>query len=93
MFKAFYALLATLLNGTFSKILTGAGLGLFTSAVSQTLLTSLFDTAINSINSSSADILGLLHILGFDTFLSVVFGAIIARLTIQSFSLRLQKLN
>ena len=45
----------------------------------------------NSVNSVSADVLGLAHLAGFDVAMSLILGAIVTRLTLNSQKLMLKK--
>jgi hypothetical protein len=91
MAKFLYSIFSVLLNGFFRKIMIASGIGLFTGAVSKQILETLMNLVISNFSYSS-DVLSLASIAGLDSFLSIIFGAILSRVTIDNLSLRLQKI-
>jgi hypothetical protein len=75
-----------LLSSMIARLLTGAGLAI----LSATALTTLINTYFNGFNSVIGSfppvVLGLAHISGLDTALSIIISAIIAKIAIRSIS-------
>lgn len=80
-----------LTKGSVKSALTGAGLGLASSAVVLTAVQSYIDKLLVAGNSMSADALGLLALSGAHIALSMIIGAIVYRLTITSTKLTLMR--
>ncbi len=91
MWSKLVSILNSLSKGTLKNVLTGAGLMLTTNIV----VFSTFQTAVNvlknSVNSISADVLGLAHLAGFDVAMSLILGALVTRMTMNSSKLILKK--
>ena len=85
-------LFTSLQKGFLKNVLSGAGVML----TSATLVFTAFDTAVsvlrNNLNSVSADVLSLAHLAGFDVAISLVLGALVTRLTLNSTKLALKKI-
>jgi hypothetical protein len=84
-----------LLLGAFSssavlKFLVGAGLGLGTSAFMITFLNYYVDQAVGSTSALGA-VAGLIGLSGLDKALSIVVGALVARVSINSLNIKLIK--
>lgn len=84
-------LFTSLQKGTLKNVLTGAGLMLGTNAIFLTTFSAAVNVLKNSVNSVSADVLSLAHIAGFDIAMSLILGAIVTRLTMNSSKLVLRK--
>ena len=84
-------LLTSLQKGTLKNVLTGAGLMLGSNAIVLTAFSTAVNTLKNSVNSASADVLGLAHLAGFDVAMSLILGALVTRLTLNSQKLMLKK--
>ncbi len=93
MFAVFFRLFTVLLSSAFSRVLLGAGLGLISGAGILTLLNYFIGQATSNLTSGSGVILGFLHLIGLDTFLSITLGALVTKATIQSAELTLKKLS
>ena len=78
-------LLSSLQKGFLKNVLTGAGVTLSTAGITLTALR-------NNLNSVNADVLSLAHLAGFDIAISLVLGALVTRLTLNSTKLALKKI-
>jgi branched-subunit amino acid transport protein AzlD len=58
-----------------------------------TLINTFISSAVSNISSATSSILGLIHLAGIDTFLSITLGALVTRATIQSAQVSLSKLT
>lgn len=76
-------------SGAAKNMLTGAGLGLATSAFILTILNRYIDVFTQSMNG--LQMIGLLAISGVDVAMSVIIGALVTRATIASQSISLTK--
>lgn len=84
---------ASLQKGFLKNVLTGAGLTLGTASISLVAFKTAFNHFKNSVNSVSADILGLAALGGFDIFFSLIIGAMVTRMTMSDGRLFLKKLG
>lgn len=84
-------LFTSLQKGSLKNVLTGAGLMLGSNAIFLTAFSTAVNALKNSVNSVSADVLGLAHLAGFDVAMSLILGAIVTRLTLNSQKLMLKK--
>lgn len=87
------SLLMDLQKGQLKRMLTGAGLALGTSSVSYLA----FQQAVNAVKNQAygigGDLLAILHIAGFDIFLSTILAAIVTRISLNAGSLTLKKIS
>ena len=85
-------LFTSLQKGTLKNVLTGAGVMLTTNVV----VLATFQAAVNSLrsglNSISADVLSLASLTGVDIGMSLILGAVVTRLTLNSSKLVLKKM-
>lgn len=91
MWSRLAALFTSLQGGLLKNILLGAGLMLTTSAVFMTAFATAVNSFRNSLSGVSADVLALAHLAGFDLSISIILGAIVTRLTLNSSTLMLRK--
>lgn len=77
-------------SGFLKKLLTGAGLGLVTSAVSLTALNSLM-SHLQSSYTALGIAANLLSLAGFDVGLSIILGAMVVKMTVGSGKISLGK--
>jgi len=87
--KAFFT---GLLGGSLKTILTGAGLGLASAAISMAVINYYIDQTVSAAGGLGT-FASLLGIAGFDVALSIIFSAIVLRITINSTRLTIRKLN
>lgn len=80
-----------LLESAVKKLLLGAGLSVVSMAVIQTVFDSYLRKAISQTGSMDNWILGLIAIAKLDVCMSIIIGAVIARVAISSASLSLRK--
>lgn len=90
MFSGFAGLLKSVNKGWLKDVLSGAGLTLATSGASLFLFSQMLGLFRNNMGSLPAAILSLAHISGFDIFFSLIFGAYVARMTLNSGNLVLK---
>jgi len=91
MGKLFYLVGTFLLQGSVKTALLGAGLGLASAVVMKTVLERYINQALQQMQGFDAVVASFLHLSGFDIALSVVIGALIARVTMNSMKLSLIK--
>ena len=91
MYAFFLALFEAILARGFSRVLIGAGLGFGTSAFLITFVNYYINKAVTTMSGTSADVLGLVALSGSDKGLSIIIGALVCRVTIQSLSLKMVK--
>lgn len=80
-----------LLESAIKKLLLGAGLAVVSMAVIQTYFDSYLQKAINQTGSMDNWILGLIALAKLDVCMSIIIGAVVARVAISSASLGLKK--
>ncbi|AWA47940.1 DUF2523 domain-containing protein [Acinetobacter junii] len=85
-------LFTSLQKGALKNILTGAGLMLTSSTLVFTAFAAAVNALRNSLSGVSADVLSLAHLTGFDVAISLVLGALVTRLTLNSTKLALKKM-
>lgn len=85
-------LFTSLQKGFLKNALTGAGVMLASSALVFTAFASAVNALRNNLNSVNADVLSLAHLAGFDIAISLVLGALVTRLTLNSTKLALKKM-
>ena len=90
MFSGFSGLLKSVNKGWLKDVLSGAGLTLATSGASLFLFNQMLNIFKNNLGGVPVDILSLAHIAGFDIFFSLIFGAYVARMTLNSGNLVLK---
>ncbi|WP_312967895.1 DUF2523 family protein [Acinetobacter gerneri] len=93
MYKLLSQLLEWLLKGSVKRALTGAGLGLASSASILIAVKAYINNFIAQSNSMGADVLALLSLSGVDIALSAIIGAIVFRLTVNSAKLSLVRVK
>jgi hypothetical protein len=92
MAKLLLLVLGFVLESAVKRLLVGAGLGLVSMISIQTYFDYKLQQAMNQTGSFDNWVLGLLAIAKFDTCLSIIIAAVIARVTISAAQLTLQKL-
>ena len=81
-----------ILSGAVKKILVGAGLGLVSMTVIQTLFDTYFDRVLHySTYGFDSTVIQLLGLAKIDACLSIIFGAVFARVAVNAMSLALSK--
>lgn len=91
MGKLLFLVGSYLLKGSVKTALAGAGLGLASAVVMKTVLERYINQALQQMQGFDAVVASFLHLSGFDVALSVVIGALIARVTMNSMKLSLVK--
>ncbi|MFW1942424.1 DUF2523 family protein [Acinetobacter guillouiae] len=91
MWSKLVDILNSMQKGTLKNVLSGAGLMLGSNAIFLTTFSIAVNALKNSTGSISADVLGLAHLSGFDIAMSLILGAIVTRLTLNSQNLALKK--
>ena len=91
MIKVLLIVLNIFLSSGVKKLLTGAGLGLGTFVVSQTMFSSLLGHVKNNFGALG-DIFWLISLSGLDVALSLVISGISIRLTMNAGKISLRKL-
>lgn len=91
MGKLLFLVGSFLLKGSVKSALLGAGLGLASAVVMKTVLERYINQALQSMQGIDSIVASFLHLSGFDIALSVVIGALIARVTMNSMKLSLIK--
>jgi len=82
-----------LLSSFVARILAGAGLAILSATTLTTLINSYFIGFNSVIGNFPTTILGLAHVSGLDTALSIVISAMLAKVAIRSFSSSIIKNN
>lgn len=80
-----------LMQGSVKTALLGAGLGLASAVVMKTVLERYINQALEQMQGFDSIVASFLNLSGFDIALSVVIGALIARVTMNSMKLSLIK--
>lgn len=88
-----FAIGSWLLSNFAKKVLLGAGIAIFSTAVIQTVLTSFINKAINASSAIDPTYIGLLAISGLDKAISIIIGALIARATIVASEMGFKKMT
>lgn len=83
----------SLQKGFLKNVLTGAGLTLGSAGVSLFAIDTVIKKLHNDLNSVSSQLLNLMALAGIDVAMSIILGAIVTRITMQSGKLVLQKAN
>lgn len=91
MGKIIQLALAGFSSQAIGKLLTGAGIGLASSAFIITFLNYYLNKSLGQLNSLPGDVLGLAALSGVDVGISMIIGAVIARVTLNSSFLKLIK--
>ena len=91
MWSKLVTVINSLQKGSLKNMLSGAGLMLGTNAIFLTAFQTAVNQLKNTVNSVSADVLALAHLAGFDIAMSLILGAIVTRLTLNSSKLALKK--
>jgi hypothetical protein len=86
------ALFTGLLGGSLKTILAGAGIGLASAAIAMSIITYYIDQTVAAAGGLGT-FASLLGIAGFDIALSIIFSAIVLKITLNSASLALRKLK
>lgn len=79
-----YGIFAWMLGNAAARILTGAGLGLISFAVLDSIITNFLDSAASSLSGLPQLTLALLGIAGVGTGISIVGGALLTAAAIKS---------
>lgn len=66
-------------SGFLKNVLSGAGITLATSGSSLVALKALIGRFQDQTGSLSSMALGMMHVIGFDVFISLIFGAMVAK--------------
>lgn len=90
MASGFAGLLKAVNKGWLKDVLSGAGLTLATSGASLFLFNQMLNVFKSNMSSVPVTILSLAHVSGFDIFFSLVFGAYVAKMTLNSGNLVLR---
>lgn len=90
MFKYLYIFATAMLSGGIRTMMVGAGLGLVTSSFILTLANTYISRSLGSMRGAG-DMYALLALSGCDKALSIVIGALVARVTISSMRLSIAK--
>ena len=77
MWKILYNVLDVFANNSVRSLITSMGIGVISGASAYILLSQYIDSAISQ--SATMPMLGLLSMFGLDTALSITFGAILTR--------------
>lgn len=80
-------------SGFLKKALTGAGLGLASTAGVTVLVNSYIDNLRTSTGGLSAELLAILHLSALDYALSIILSAVVTRIALNSAGLQLSKLS
>ncbi len=80
-------------RGALKNILAGAGVMLATSAILMTAVSTAIIQLQSSFGGLTADVAGLLHLSGFDTYVSIIIAAICTRLALNNTKLSLKKMQ
>jgi len=91
MWSKLVDMFTSLQKGSLKNILSGAGLMLGSNAIFMTTFETAVNALRNSTNSVSSDVLSLAHLSGFDWAMSIILGAIVTRLTLNSSKLVLKR--
>lgn len=78
-------------SGLLKKVLTGAGLGLASTAGVTALVNSYIDNLRSSTGGLSAELLAILHLSGLDYALSIILSAVVTRIALNSVGMTLTK--
>lgn len=79
-----------LLSKSGKGFLTSLGVGIVTTTLTLTLLNKYISYAVNSYGALG-DVMGLLGLAGFNVALSIIFSALVIRMTLSSKSLSFRK--
>lgn len=82
MWKIFYNVLDVFANNSIRSLITSTGIGVISGAAAYVLLSNYIDNSISQ--ASSMPMLGLLGMFGIDSALSITFGAILTRGSIEA---------
>ncbi|RZG71450.1 DUF2523 family protein [Acinetobacter sp. WCHAc060025] len=82
MWKIFYNVLDVFANNSVRTLITSLGIGIASGASAYVLLSQYIDSAVSQ--ASTMPMLGLLSMFGIDTALSLTFGAILTRGSIEA---------
>lgn len=77
MWKILYNVLDVFANNSVRSLITGMGIGVASGAGAYLLLSNYIDSAVSQ--ASSMPMLGVMSMFGIDTGLSIIFGAILTR--------------
>lgn len=91
MVQLLYALSTVLLGGAVRTMMLGAGIGLVSSAFILDLVNRYLSKAAMPISGDGSSMFALMALSGLDKALSIVLGALVARVTINSLRLSLSK--
>lgn len=91
MWSKLVDIFTSLQKGSLKNVLGGAGIMLASSAIFMTAFAAAVNSFRNSLGGVSADVLALAHLAGFDLAMSIILGAIVTRLSLNSSKLMLKK--
>ena len=86
-----FGLTSWLLSNFAKKVLVGAGVTIVSGAVINIVLTTYINKAIAASSQINSTYLGLLSISGLDHAISIIIGALIARVTLLAANLSFKK--
>ncbi|MGS4875169.1 DUF2523 family protein [Acinetobacter nosocomialis] len=89
MWKIFYGVMTLVANNSFRALLTSLGIGIATGAIFYDLVSNYINSVISS--ASAVPFISLLGIFGIDSGLSIIFGAILTRVSIEASNISLRK--
>jgi len=81
-----YGFVTWMLGNAAARLLTGAGLGVLSFAVLNTIINSFLDSAVSSLNGLPQLTISLLGLAGVGTGISIVGGALLTAAAIKSAS-------
>lgn len=87
MWRILYNVLDVFANNSVRSLITGLGLGVVSGASAYVLLSQYIDSAVSQ--ASSMPMLGVMSMFGIDTALSITFGAILTRGSLEASKLSL----
>jgi len=80
-------------SGFLKKALTGAGLGLASTAGVTVLVNQYIDSIRTSSTGISVELLAILNLSGFDYAISIILSAVVTRIALNSANIGLTKLS
>ncbi|MGB2784566.1 DUF2523 family protein [Psychrobacter sp.] len=80
-------------SGFLKKLLTGAGLGIASTAGVTVLINQYIDNLRTSTGGLSVELLAILNLAGVDFVISIILSAVVTRIALNSANLSLTKLS
>ena len=93
MIKLLWWALGLLLGSALKRILIGAGLALVSSQAIQTLIDTYINKALNGMSFSGSTAIMFLGLSGADVAISILIGALMARVFIEASKIGLRKVT